>query len=53
MAVKWSFFVGAAAISWVLLLPRGAPLLALVIGTALVAGWNWWLLRREQRGPKT
>jgi hypothetical protein len=50
MAIKWSFFLGAAAISWYFLLMHGAPLAAVLAGTAAVAAWNFWQHRRDSAG---
>ena len=47
--MKWSFFLGAVAISWFFLLTNGAPLYTVVLGTAAVALWNLWQMRSEAR----
>jgi len=39
--MKWNVFAVAAVVTWFFLLSHGAPLLPVILGTALVALWNW------------
>lgn len=45
MAIKWSYFFGAALLAAVFLLWRGAPLGPVLAGAAVVGAWN--LLKRH------
>jgi hypothetical protein len=40
--MKWSYFMGACILAWLLLLSYGAPIMALVVGTAGAAAFNWF-----------
>lgn len=42
----WRYFGGASILAAGLLLKFGAPLPAVLLGIAGVAGMNWWHLRR-------
>ena len=46
MTLAWRYFGGASILAAGLLLKFGAPLSAVLLGIAGVAGMNWWRNRR-------
>jgi hypothetical protein len=40
--MKWSYFLAACLLAWVLLLSYGAPVLALSAGTLAAAALTWF-----------
>jgi hypothetical protein len=46
MTLTWRYFGGASILAAGLLLKFGAPLSAVLLGIAGVAGTNWWRQRR-------
>jgi 4-hydroxybenzoate polyprenyltransferase len=47
--MKWTFFTGAAVITAYLLLSHGAPWIAVLVGIAFAALFNWRSLHRPSK----
>jgi hypothetical protein len=44
--MSWKFFIGASILATGLLIKVGAPLVPVVMGVAMAAGFNWLRERR-------
>ncbi|MEO8128522.1 MAG: hypothetical protein ABJF23_27620 [Bryobacteraceae bacterium] len=44
--MKWSYFLAACILAWLLLLSYGAPVFAVAIGTAAAASFTWFQNRK-------
>ena len=46
--MKWTYFLGAAALAAYLLISLGAPILPVMLGTGLAALLNWRSLHKSR-----